>query len=504
MAADLPHPAGPATPRPETASRFAAWLADCFALDTRGLAVFRVALGLLVLVDLAIRSRDLTAFYTDAGIVPRAAVTDALGHCPHALGGGSAFAAVMFILQAGFALALLVGAWTRLATFATCFLLVSLHARNPNVLQGGDALLRVLLFWGIFLPLGSCWSIDARRRGEVEPRRALSAATVALVLQVCFLYWFSIAHKTSPDWRADGTAVYYALSYDLMAKPVGKALLAYPDLLWFLTHATFWLELVGPLLLFVPWLRWQVRLAVVAAFVGFHLVGLNLCLELGLFPYVCAAAWLALLPTAFWDRVASGAGELAPRPAGPLRAPAALDVLVAALLVYVFLWNVRSLDPARFDPLLPRQLNAVGQSFGIRQSWALFAPGPARDDGWFVCVATLEDGRQVDPLRGGAAVAWDKPALGSALFPNHRWRKFMMNISRAGRADLRANLLRYEWDRWNASHPAGLRVVDLRLYFILERTLPDYAPPQTERLLLAWRTRSDQGVTEAGDADDEP
>ena len=39
-------------------------------IDLRALAAFRIALGTLVIVDLLLRSRHLTAFYTNDGVLP--------------------------------------------------------------------------------------------------------------------------------------------------------------------------------------------------------------------------------------------------------------------------------------------------------------------------------------------------------------------------------------------------------------------------------------------------
>ena len=82
-------------------------LREIFGIDLRTLALFRVGLGALLLVDLALRARDLTAHYTDAGILPRAALLDTLSvgsFSLHLLNGTVAFQAVMFIIAAVFAL----------------------------------------------------------------------------------------------------------------------------------------------------------------------------------------------------------------------------------------------------------------------------------------------------------------------------------------------------------------------------------------------------------------
>ena len=43
-----------------------------FTLDLRSLALLRMGLGGLVVLDVLLRLRDLTTFYTDAGVLPRA------------------------------------------------------------------------------------------------------------------------------------------------------------------------------------------------------------------------------------------------------------------------------------------------------------------------------------------------------------------------------------------------------------------------------------------------
>src|SRR5947207_435465 len=52
---------------------FFALFQRAWSLDLRSLALFRVALAFMILVDLVARSTELRAFYTDFGILPRGA-----------------------------------------------------------------------------------------------------------------------------------------------------------------------------------------------------------------------------------------------------------------------------------------------------------------------------------------------------------------------------------------------------------------------------------------------
>ena len=146
------------TPQASKWSRTCAAVAQVVTGDLRSLAALRVILGVLVLVDLLDRSRDLRVHYTDFGMLPRAALLskfiNGLAVCLHVSVGTWPGMLALFILQAAVAFALLVGFHTRLMAVLSWFLMYSLHLRNPVVLQGGDDLLRMLLFWGMFLPLG--------------------------------------------------------------------------------------------------------------------------------------------------------------------------------------------------------------------------------------------------------------------------------------------------------------------------------------------------------------
>jgi hypothetical protein len=425
----------------------------------------------------------------------------------HLLDGSADFQGALFVLAGLFALALLLGWWTRLATAASWFLLMSLHARNPMILQGGDTLLRLLLFWGIFLPLGARWSLDGLRRpgGRPPGDAEVSAGSAALVLQVCFVYWFSAALKSDPAWRSEGTAVYDALSLDQFATPLAHDLLGFPRLLRVLTFATLGIEAAGPALLFVPWQTGRVRLAVVAGFLLFHLVGLRLCLELGPFPWVCAVAWLALLPGRFWDRVAGQVRLPRWLPARPTDGAASpghptpflLNVLAASFLVYVFLWNLRTTDAPRWGEVLPRRADFIASTFGIDQEWGMFAPCPLKDSGWYVAQGNRRDGSGVDLLRGGAPVCWDEPGLVSTTFPNERWRKYLMNLWERDNVAHRPLYARYLLRQWNARRKGELALESVEVYFMLKRALPDrqVARPQKVLVWAEWAGQEEAAGT---------
>jgi len=120
---------------------------DRFDVDTRSLAAVRIALGLIVLVDLIHRAPYIEMFYTDNGAYPFAAYeltyTQYNGLSIHALSGDLWFQQLLFVIAALFAVAFVLGYRTRLVGAISLVLLFSLHARNPALLNGGDRLVRV-------------------------------------------------------------------------------------------------------------------------------------------------------------------------------------------------------------------------------------------------------------------------------------------------------------------------------------------------------------------------
>ena len=282
-----------------------------YSLDLRSLALFRVALGSIIFGDLIVRAGDLTAFYTDFGVLPRAALLDKFSPAQrfsiHLMSGSLAFQVVLFLIAGFFALMLLFGIRTRLAAFASWFMLVSVQTRNPEILQGGDVYLRMLAFIAIFLPLGALYSVDAAldTRSPADKKlssfRYFSTPALALLAQVSLVYAFAAILKTAPEWRTQHTAVYYALNIQQMGTPLGHLLLRMPRLLPVLTLGTLLLEAVLPLLILSPIFAGPLRLLAAFLICTLH-IGIGLSIRLGHFPYIACTAAVALVPTWFWER----------------------------------------------------------------------------------------------------------------------------------------------------------------------------------------------------------
>lgn len=99
--------------------------------------------------------------------------------------------------------------------------------KNPIILHNGDVYLRMMLFWGIFLPLGHQWSLDRIRSGRSLPDAANANAlpedyrtgvctlshfdrspghlswggSVGSILQLHYVYTISVLHKYEAGYK---------------------------------------------------------------------------------------------------------------------------------------------------------------------------------------------------------------------------------------------------------------------------------------------------------------
>jgi hypothetical protein len=426
--------------------------------------------------------------YSDAGPAPTALARQHLGPGQwslYLLSGAVAYQATLFLLAATLASALAIGCRTRLATIGSWILLASLHMRLPVVLNAGDTMLRVLLFWSMFLPLGATWSLDVRRRARPTPSVVATPATAAFVFQLAMVYWFAGLAKWNDEWLR-GDALAQVFSFQFYSRPLSRYLLEFPGLTLWLSRGVVCLELLGPCLLFVPWATAQVRVVVIVAFILFHL-GIAATITVGLFPWVGVAAWLALLPTEVWRRK-SEERELMVSCVGGKLATTGFGAAIALVLY----WNVVTLTGVRRPSGFHAVVNRVASVTMLRQSWNVFAT-PSRFDAKFVYQGRLKNGRLVDLFTGEAITGEAGDGLKPRELPNHRWRKMHLWITTPRFAAYRQPLAEYVFRRWNEAHSGDQQAVRLDLYCWRRRLEPGSAVGDYVRVNLARVAVSNHG-----------
>lgn len=253
-------------------------------------AVLRIlfgAIGCGFLLGLA----DLGKFWDPTGLVPlatggwkAAAIDSGWG----AFAGRAVFAANL----AGF-VAMLVGFRSREAV-VLAFVASTLHATwNPLPLSAAFQVMRSVLFCLIWADTGAVWSLDARRTAPSAPHRSgPSVIPLRMIcVQIALVYLATGLWKLgSPEWQ-DGTALYYVLATNGFSRLPTLPGLRFTTLLTGMTHLVLIWELGFAFMVLVPW----ARALALGLGVALHL-GMWLTMDLGPFPWVMLASYVAFIP----------------------------------------------------------------------------------------------------------------------------------------------------------------------------------------------------------------
>lgn len=477
-------------------------------VDLRSISLLRIAVAFVLIIDLLIRITDLKIFYTDDGALPRnylhAYYWNPCYFSIHNFSGSFYFELFLFIVELVVAAGLLVGFQTKICTILSWLLLSSLHNRNPLVLQGGDDLLRLMLFWGIFLPWNRRYSFDSRKRKNqtVFSRESTftGVAVLGYILLIFSVYFFSALLKNAPEWRTDGSALYYAFSLDMIAYPTAKFLLQYPVLLQVGTYAVAYLELLVPFLLLIPFRTDAMRLTAILLFAFFHVL-IASTLFVGLFPLIGIVTLIGLIPSAVIDKLEARAKKIFPS-RGKTGVPGyadstgsvflfrgviqqMVDSVLLFMIIYSLMWNVTNLP--FFHYKLNAWLKEPAYATRFDQNWGMFAPTVFKDDGWFVFEGITASQNAIDIRQQGKPVRYDKPANEVFNYKNDRWRKYSENYLFIKNIPLRPPFCNYLLADWNRKHPEQ-KIDSLSIIYFKEISVAEtQTPPATKEVLCTCK-----------------
>ncbi len=450
------------------------YIRNQFSLDLRSVSLMRILIGSVLLLDILIRVTDLKAHYTDDGVLPLNALFSHAWNpwlfSLHTMSSNAYFQGILFIIQIAFACTLIIGYRTRLSTIVSWILLVSVHNRNPMILQGGDDLLRMLLFWTMFIPWGAYYSADSNYTKTSETK-IFSTATLGYMIQVGAVYFFSAMLKTSPEWRTENTALYYALSLDQLVLPAGQLIYPYYELLKSLTFIVFRLELFIPILLLIPLFNGALRNIAAVMFILLH-IGIGASLFVGLFFLIGISSSVGLLSGKFMDKLHEKLQRFTSthqsiQPTATLSAP--VQLALTGILIYILVWNI---DTTRPQSIIPSSFKASAYALRINQNWGMFSPGVFKDDGWYIFEG--QAGKNIIDLnRFGSTISYEKPDRVVSLFRNDRWRKFSENYLFISNSWLRPYYTRYLLNEWNSTHPKN-KISSLKIVYMKEVTGRNY------------------------------
>lgn len=261
-------------------------------------ALLRIGLGLLLLLNWVMLYTDLDVLYGPNGIVSLQTAQQ-LGnplrfslfdYLPNTAKVTTTLAFVNLLAVLG----IIVGAWTRTSIFIAFVTLVSFHHRNGFILNSADSVLRIFLFFLFFTHCADWLSVDRwrlRQQGRApEIPEAKSPWALRLIqIQFCIIYIATVLFKIKGDRWVDGTAVYIATRLDDFIRfelPLLNSMLFIKVMTW----ATLAIEFALGTLVWVKELRYWVLLAGV----GFHL-GIEYTMSIPVFEWAMIVLMVSMV-----------------------------------------------------------------------------------------------------------------------------------------------------------------------------------------------------------------
>lgn len=446
------------------------WFGDA---DVAPIALFRILFGLLLFNWFWQLFPNLTAFFTDEGILPRSDITvsypDRLSLL--SLSGEWWLVAVIWAVSCVVALSLTLGWHTRLASLLSFVLVSSFSWRDPLMLDGSDLVFRLVPVWLAFTSAGDRWSIDAFGRSEAPVARGWAFPIRILELQIAWIYLATGIEKLGGiDW-VEGTAAYYALQLDhTFARPWAHAFALDPTASHLISWYTLAVELSFLPLAMIPFERTRSIAALGASAMQLGILAL---MNVGNFPLVMLAACVLFVPREWIHRVMRDTVTLAAGPNVRHARPRVAGVLLAITAAAAFVTAV----PSEAEALRPNgDLASLLRSLSLDQRWDMFSPNAARSDGWLLAPARLADGARLDLLTDRGADDRSE-RYSDPLYT--RWTKVHERIASSFYAGYRSAYARY-FCRARNSHlaPGQSPLVSLELFYV-ERTIqaPEKGPP---------------------------
>ena len=261
----------------------AAWHRLWFArFDPLCMSVYRVSLGLLLIVYFIANFPNWERFYSADGILsldtvdPQRQNADWVtlfywteGYIPDMVFWVLGFIASIFFT---------IGFQTRICTIFLYVLIASMVHRNRMIVNGEDLTFRMVLLYSCFAPLNHVFSVDSWLRRRKAERKGLSAdrpqpmiwAVRLIQINVALIYVISLPNKLYDDpdaWLWEGSAIYLAMTSNMWSRWPWPEMFYGGFLSKLFTYGTVVVEGLFPILV---WFK-RPKLFAVAAIASLHL-----------------------------------------------------------------------------------------------------------------------------------------------------------------------------------------------------------------------------------------
>lgn len=244
-------------------------------VPVEGIALFRIAFGLLLFASWLLTLPVLNTFYGPEAMTSLETVVSTLPFTalnifavlPQAY-------AILYGIYAIYGIAILcltLGYQTRLSSIIVFLILVSLHHRNVYILNSADGFFRNLAFFMMFAPAGMAFSIDRQRlEKRLGPLGDVVHAPWAqrlMQVQFAMLYFATVVWKSKGSMWLDGTAIYTATRLDEFVR-FPMSFLNNLLIIKFMTWSTLAVELALGTLVWIKEFRYWVLLSGILLHLG--------------------------------------------------------------------------------------------------------------------------------------------------------------------------------------------------------------------------------------------
>jgi hypothetical protein len=350
--------------------------------DARSLGLFRVCLGILALWSLAERALLFGDFYSPTGAWPS---TSNFLFCPEGaipLWNDSLPWALMLFLGMVLACALTLGCYTRVVCIGLLVVFCLLHLRSPVIEYGADRVLRLMLLWGSFLPLGEKFGIRSSERAV----HACGVAFLVLCSQLSLIYMGTLTSRMHESWWGEFTAVEMAFKFDVFSSHFARALLEFPNALKVATLLTLLIEAGAVIGIWLTFRSEKARLLLISLMVLFHCT-IGILFHYWFFAAVMITFWFALLPTSFWEAFTRYAGIYAKeKRRAESSEPASIQIrrVIWASWICLLIFCVSLFSRQSDTCTLKDSRFSFVSILGLSQGWKFYGAYSTLDDGWYV------------------------------------------------------------------------------------------------------------------------
>lgn len=441
-----------------------------FRLDLRSLAVMRIILGILSIINIIVICNNFEAFVSDYGIFP---ASTALSQYPmlnyrwfHVISGSYRWQIPLFMCHCIIALSFTVWYRTRASTIALWIFTCSLQWSQHIFLHGWDTVMRILLFRSMFLPLWEWYSVDSLKK--IERKLYISSvSSFALIIQIACIYITSAALKTDYSRTYDHTAIYYSLWIDYYTSNLWIRLRSFSKPLEYITTYIYYLEWIWPAIYLIP--QRKLKISICLLFISFHLA-LALFMELWLFPRICICAWIWLLPHRYNDNINTKSYYQRNNNSESLAAIWIALILIRNINTVFpnFLWNVKL---ERYYYLLRLDQNR----------W-MFAPSPSFSNGRHQIDGIYFNNNRVNLSNPLSLPYSGKPNHDKIIWilPNSKRTRVWLTLNNNSYAYLRANRALHLCKKWNNKHNPEDRLKSVQMQYHRQNTLTGYEYGETQ------------------------